>query len=113
MSNKAETRPAVERLLTIAEAAELTSYEDKVILDWIGRGLPFVAGGVGRRRPRRKDIRIRASALWEWVRALEVVRTEGLSAGASPKRAKPRASVAVAGGLSAWRTAKKETGAGK
>lgn len=91
-----------EQLLTIPEAAEVVNFDESVILRWIARGLPHVAAE-GRRRPRRKDIRIRSSALWDWVRGLEVARDQPPPASAPAPR--PRRSVPVRPGydLSAWR----------
>lgn len=97
---------APERLLTIAVAAELTSFDESTIHQWLDRGLPFVAAGTGRSRPRKKDIRIRASALWEWVRNLEIVRKPG-----QPKQAAPASTRTPTPGtksLSSWRSVKKQ-----
>lgn len=97
--------PVVEQLLTIAEAAEAVNYDEAVILRWIARGLPHISAE-GRKRPRRKDIRIRASALWEWVRGLEYARGQPPVAPA-PIPAKRGAKVCTLAGdlseLSAWR----------
>jgi hypothetical protein len=88
-----------ERFLTIDEAAELVNYPPATIEAWLGRGLPHVVPG-GTRRPRRKDIRIRFSALVDWVRGLEVVRTP--APGTPPAGAVPRPG-GKARRLSAWR----------
>jgi hypothetical protein len=101
---------APERMLTIAEAAGLTSYDEKVILDWLARGLPFVAAGSGRLRPRRKDVRIRASALWTWVEQLEMRRTPAPEPAPAGKGRKGRPTPAPTGGLSAWRAVKAAEG---
>lgn len=105
-----ETKHEPERLLTIAAAAELTSYDVETIHQWLDRGLPFVAAGTGRVRPRKKDIRIRASALWQWVRDLEIVRTSPAPRESVVPSRKVRPAAPVSSqGLSAWRTAKKGT----
>jgi hypothetical protein len=89
-----------ERLLTIAQAAEMANYDESTILDWIARGLPHVAP-CGRVRPRHADIRIKSSELWAWI--------DGLRREIRPKAGGPKASRKVGpatarpGGLSAWR----------
>jgi hypothetical protein len=97
----------VERLLTIAQAAEITSFDEAVIVDWMTRGLPYVAGGEGKRRARLKDRRIRQSALWAWVEGLEVRRVppSGETRPApAPRRAPP---IPPSGdGIRAWRALK-------
>ena len=106
----AEARIEPERLLTIADAAELTSYDESVIHQWLDRGLTFIAAGTGRVRPRKKDIRIRASVLWQWVRDLEITRpSPTLRESIAPARKTRVATPISSQGLSAWRTVKKGT----
>lgn len=100
------TKSEPERLLTIEQVAELTGYTVDTIDQWRARGLPFIAAGVGRRRPRRKDVRIRASSLWEWIGGLEVTRRPPEGKPARRGRA-PKLVTVPAADLSAWRTAKK------
>jgi hypothetical protein len=88
---------ADDRLLTIEGAAELTSFDPSVIVGWMERGLPYVASGTGRVRPRMKDRRIRSSDLWAWVERLTIRKAEPVTG--------PAASPA-SGGLSAWRARK-------
>lgn len=87
-----------ERFLTIDQICELFGYPPATILAWFRRGLPHVVPG-GTKRPRVKDIRVRASVLDAWVRGLEVVHTPppGRAPAAVPRpAARPRR-------LSAWR----------
>lgn len=84
-----------ERFFTIDQICEMFNYHPAIILVWLERGLPHVVPG-GTKRPRHKDIRIRASALRDWIKGLEVVRTPAVAAGPRPG-ARPRR-------LSAWRT---------
>jgi excisionase family DNA binding protein len=93
------TRTEPERLLTIGQAAELTNYDETTIRRWIDRGLPFVAAADGKKRPRAKDIRIRASDLWRWVDGLIIIRKPAEKIAGKDKPPK----LAGAGGLSAWR----------
>jgi excisionase family DNA binding protein len=96
------TSPDPARLLTIEEAAALANYPASTIRRWIERGLPHIAPG-WQTRPRRKDIRIRASALENWLRGLEVARSprDGKSPVGTPGK-RPGSSQC----LSAWRSAK-------
>lgn len=97
------TSPEPERLLTIAEASAIANYPAATILKWIERGLPYIAPG-WQTRPRRKDIRIRAHALQDWLRSLETARTprEGKSPAGAPAM-RPGAFQ----GLSAWRNGRR------
>lgn len=97
MSNKAES----ERLLTIEQAAALVNYDEATVLRWLAQGLKHCAGAPGRKRPRRKDVRIKASDLWSWVESISIVRTEAMPK--TPARPKVAAGTGGAGGLSAWR----------
>jgi hypothetical protein len=92
-----------ERLLTIAQAAELATCDDDAILQWIARGLPHIALG-GRARPRHSDIRIKASALWAWIDSLTLQRRPApAEKGRGPAKARP---AAKGGSLAAWRQLK-------
>jgi hypothetical protein len=94
-----------ERLLTIEQAAERTGYPPATINEWRARGLPYIAAGAGRARPRLKDIRIRASALWEWVQQLEIKR---MASPAKAPRRTPKLAAGAVAGLGAWRERKGE-----
>ena len=90
-----------ERLLTIAQAAEITSYSEAVILDWLRTGLRHCTGKPGRTRIYQKEVRIRLSDLWLWVDQLSVSRATATE----QPIAKHRKS-ASGGRLRAWREQK-------
>lgn len=95
-----------ERLLTIAAAAELTSYPEAVIVGWLHSGLRYCTGAPGRQRIWQKHVRIRATDLWAWIDQLSVTRR---AAAAMEKPVKSRRAPArtddagPSAGLSAWR----------
>lgn len=91
-----------ERYLTVDEAAELVSYPESVILDWMARGLPHVVPEPGK-RTRRDRIRIRRSALQAYVNGLEVVRVPAEPDPTRPRATAPRSGASPSAGLSAWR----------
>jgi hypothetical protein len=92
-----------ERFLTIGQAAELVGYDEATVLGWARNGLPTINPNPDGRRCRREKLRVRRSALLDFVRGLEVVRAPKAEpdAAAAPKaRAKGAARTL---GLSAWR----------
>lgn len=97
------TRIEPDRLFTIEQAAEATNYDTETIRRWMDRGMPFVAAADGKKRPRAKDVRIRASDLWRWVEGLVISRRPLEEKNA---RAKVAAKGGAGGGLTAWRAAR-------
>jgi hypothetical protein len=94
-----------ERLLTVADAAEITQLGEPTILRWIGEGLPHIpcaSNGYMSRRG-RKGIRIRESALWEWLRGMEVIRKPPPPPEPKGKGKQARPATSMDEKLNAWR----------
>jgi hypothetical protein len=101
------TKIEPERLLTIQQAAEITSYDEATILRWLSQGLRHCTGDPGRMRPRRKNVRIKASDLWSFVDSITIARSAPAPKVSDSKRKLP-ANPGGAGGLSTWRQPKGE-----